>query len=134
VLTKDIESAMRGIIPSQVLTCSADGVPNITCISQVYYVDPTHVALSYQYFNKTIKNLRENPRACVQVIAPDTGYTFLLQLRFDHSEKEGPIFDRMSMELEAIASMQHMEGVFKLQAADVYEVLSVRKLVEARAR
>ena len=34
----------------------------------------------------------------------------------------------MDMQLEAIASMSGMSGVFKLQAADVYRVLSVRKM------
>jgi hypothetical protein len=33
----------------------------------------------------------------------------------------------MDMELEAIASLTGMSGVFKLRAADVYRVLSVRK-------
>ena len=33
----------------------------------------------------------------------------------------------MDVELEAIASMTGMSGIFKLRAADVYRVLSVRK-------
>jgi predicted pyridoxine 5'-phosphate oxidase superfamily flavin-nucleotide-binding protein len=133
MLPKELESALQGIIPSHVVTCSADGEPNVTCISQVHFVDATHVALSHQYFNKTVKNIRENPQACLQIIAPDTQHTWILQVRFNHSETEGPLYDRMAMQLEAIASMQHMQDVFKLQSADVYEVLSVKKLVEARS-
>ena len=37
------------------------------------------------------------------------------------------MFDAMDVELEAIASMTGMSGIFKLRAADVYRVLSVRK-------
>jgi predicted pyridoxine 5'-phosphate oxidase superfamily flavin-nucleotide-binding protein len=133
MLPDEIKAGMQGIIPSHVVTCAKDGTPNITCISQVFYVDPTHVALSFQFFNKTLHNLRENPLACVQIITPRTHDVWILQLRFERSEKEGPLYDQMAMQLEAIASAQRMQDVFSLQGADIYEVLSARKLVEARA-
>jgi len=67
ILPDEIKPAMQGVIPSHVVTCSLDGTPNITAVSQVYYVDSDHVALSYQFFSKTIKNIRENPRALAWV-------------------------------------------------------------------
>ena len=114
-------------VPSVMVTCSADGIPNVTVISQVYYVDETHVALSFQFFSKTIKNVRENPRAyvCVSDIAGLAHW--VLQLEFQRSETEGPIFDAMDMQIEAIASATGMSGIFKLRAADIYRVLSVDK-------
>lgn len=110
------------------VTCSADGTPNTTVISQVYYVDETHAALSFQFFSKTIRNVRENPRAyvCVTDIAGHANW--VLELLFERSETEGPIFDAMDMQIEAIASATGMSGIFKLKAADVYRVVSVEKL------
>ncbi len=123
-----IKPVMENGIPALVISCSADGVPNTTIISQVYYVDPEHVALSFQFFNKTVKNVRENPNACV-LLNDYHGYAhWIIQARYDHSETEGPIFDEMDMQIEAIASVSGMSGIFKLKAADVYEVQSVRKV------
>jgi Pyridoxamine 5'-phosphate oxidase len=126
-LPDEIRAAMQGVIPSHVVTCAADGTPNASAISQVYYVDADHVALSHQFFNKTKRNIEENPQAAVWLIHPETFETWDLELVFDHSETNGPIFDVMSMQIEAIASMVGMKGIFKLRAADVFRVVSVTK-------
>jgi hypothetical protein len=114
-------------IPAVMVTCSAAGVPNVTVISQVYHVDDGHVALSFQFFSKTIQNVRENPRAYVCVSDIEGLAHWELQLEFQRSETEGPVFDAMDMQIEAIASMTGMSGIFKLRAADIYRVLSVEK-------
>ena len=127
-LPPEIRPVLESGTPAVMVTCSADGKPNTTVISQVYYVDETHAALSFQFFSKTIRNVRENPRAYVCVFdIPGQAY-WVLQLEFQRSETEGPIFDAMDMQIEAIASMTGMSGIFKLRAADVYRVLSVERL------
>jgi hypothetical protein len=127
ILPSEIMPALQGVFPATLVTCSAAGVPNATSLSQVHYVDAEHVALSFQFFNKTIRNVRENPRATIEVMAIDFT-TWNLELRFDRSETEGPIFDQMDMQLEAIASMYGMSGVFKLKGADIYFVEAVRRV------
>jgi hypothetical protein len=127
-LPEEIRVALNNGMPALMVTCSADGTPNATIISQVYYVDETHVALSFQFFNKTIKNVRENPRAWAGVSDFQGQVDWGLDLRFERSEMEGPIFDAMDMQIEAIASATGMSGIFKLRAADIYQVLSVERL------
>ena len=126
-LPAEIRSVLDNGVPAVMVTCSADGVPNVTVISQVYYVDETHAALSFQFFSKTIRNVRENPRAYVCV--PDmVGHaSWVLHLEFQRSETEGPTFDAMEMQIEAIASATGMSGIFKLRAADIYRVVSVER-------
>jgi hypothetical protein len=126
-LPQAIRPVLENGIPAVMVTCSADGIPNTTVISQVYFVDDTHVALSFQFFNKTIRNVRENPRAHVTVHDMPGLSLWTLELEFDHSETTGPIFDAMDMQIEAIASSTGMSGIFKLRAADIYKVISVEK-------
>lgn len=127
-LPQEIRSALDNGVPALMVTCSADGTPNVTIISQVYWIDETHVALSFQFFSKTIKNVRENPRAWVGVNDFAGQADWVLTLAFERSETEGPIFDAMDMQIEAIASSTGMSGIFKLRAADVYRVLSVERV------
>src|SRR5437016_5469113 len=53
-------------------------------------------------------------------------------LEYDHSETSGPVFEAMDMQIEAIASIVGMKGIFKLRAADIYRVISVTKNVDER--
>ena len=66
-------NCFQGLLPSQLFTCSLDGIPNAAYVSHVEYVDREHVALSFQFFNKSRRNIAENPQALVSLIDPDTG-------------------------------------------------------------
>jgi hypothetical protein len=129
MLSDDMIPAMQGNFPSMVYTCSLDGEPNATVISQVYFVDSNHVALSRQFFNKTFRNVRENPQVSVALTCPETARRWTLELEFVREEKEGRIFDEMDMQIEAIASMTGMSGIFKLHSAEIYEVKKVTETV-----
>ena len=118
----------QGVSPAVLTTCDAQGIPNVTYLSQVFYVDAKHVALSHQFFNKTKKNTLENPRCAVQISDPATLETWQIYLRFDHEEREGPLFEGMSRRIDAIASHTGMTGIFKLRSADVYEVTEGQRI------
>jgi hypothetical protein len=121
----DYPAAFQGVVPALLATCSADGEPNATYLSQVHYIDERRVALSCQFFNKSKRNVLENPYASVRVYEPVSWSPLVLRLRYQHAETEGPLFDVMSARIQVIASHTGMAGVFKLLSADVYEVLSV---------
>ncbi|MDP6476005.1 MAG: pyridoxamine 5'-phosphate oxidase family protein [Alphaproteobacteria bacterium] len=127
MLPEEIKPAMQGMVPSTLVSCSLEGEPNTCEISQVWYVDENHVALSHQFFNKTHRNIRANPFAFVAVRDLEALREWHLELQYERSETEGDLFDDMDMKLEAIASMTGMSGIFKLLAADIYTVLSVRE-------
>jgi predicted pyridoxine 5'-phosphate oxidase superfamily flavin-nucleotide-binding protein len=128
---RDIESCFEGIVPAIIATASADGVPNVTHLSRVHFVDDTHVAVSNQFFSKTVRNLTENPRASVVVVCPVTYASYRLTLRYERTERRGPVFERLDRDIDAIAALTGMQGVFKLRGADVYRVLQIERTPSA---
>jgi hypothetical protein len=130
VTLESLATCFQGLLPSQLFTCSVDGVPNAAYLSHVDYVDSEHVALSFQFFNKSRRNIAENPRARVIVLDPDTGQGWSLRLEYIRSETSGPLFDRMALRIEAIASYCGLKGIFKLRAADIYRVHAIEAVPE----
>jgi adenylate cyclase len=120
-----IRDCLEGTVPSPVATCSPDGIPNVTFVSQVHFVDSSHVALSFQFFNKTRENVLANPRAAVVVVDPGTAQQYRLDLEYERTEQSGPLFENMKAKLAGIASHTGMSGVFRLQGSDVYRVLEI---------
>jgi predicted pyridoxine 5'-phosphate oxidase superfamily flavin-nucleotide-binding protein len=117
--------AMQGLIPTCMSTANNDGIPNVTYISQVWHVDKHHLAVSCQFFNKTTRNVRENPQASILTTCPETYAIWRVTAKYIESRTEGPLYDTMSDHLAVIASMSGMEDVFRLLSADVYRVEEV---------
>jgi adenylate cyclase len=127
-----IRNCLDGGIPSVIATCALDGTPNVAYLSQVHFVDNSHVALSFQFFNKTRENVLANPRAMAQVVDPDTGSHYRLALQYLRTETEGPLFENMKAKLAGIASHTGMSKVFRLLGADVYLVLDIEAVPGTR--
>ena len=128
---RELAPCFEGAVPSVIATASADGTPNITHLSKVHLVDDEHVGLSDQFFSKTNRNLCENPYACVLVMDPHTYDEYRLILRYERSERRGKLFDRIERDIEAIAALCGMQGVFKLRGVDIYRVLEIERADES---
>ena len=117
-----IRHCLEGATPAVIATCAPDGTPNVSYLSQVQYIDAGHIALSFQFFNKTRANVLANPRARLVVIDPWRGAMYRLTIRYLRTETAGALFEHMRALLESIASHTGMSGVFRLLGADVYRV------------
>lgn len=117
-----IPSCFEGVVPAAICTVGEDGAPNVTYLSIVHRVDDRHVALSRQFFKKTDENTKRNPLAQVEVIEVDTGRMFTLDLKYERTETEGPLFERMRTHLDAVALESGMANVFLLKGVDICEV------------
>jgi adenylate cyclase len=122
---RSLRRCFEGAVPASIATCAPDGTPNVTKLSHVHFLDDEHVALSYQFFNKTRENILHNARATVEVLDPVTAAHYILLLEYLRTETEGPLFENMKARLAAIASHTGMSKVFRLLGSDVYRVLGV---------
>jgi GAF domain-containing protein len=115
-----LRDSFEGVIPSVIATTDANGMPNVSYLSHVHYVDETHVALSNQFFSKTAANVARNGFATVMVVDGYSGQQHVLDLVFERSETEGEAFERVAVHLAILES--RMSGIMKLRALDIYRV------------
>lgn len=128
-LTLDaIRDCLEGAIPAILATVDAQGVPNVSMLSQVHYVGPDRVALSHQFFNKTRANILATRSASVELVDPGSLAQYRLSLDYETTETRGPLFETMKAKLAGIASHTGMEGVFRLLGSDIFRVRAIEPL------
>ena len=123
-----VRRMMEGVIPPVLCTASPDRVPNVSYLSLCEYVDPLHIALSWQFFNRSRENVLATRRAALTLDDPYTGGGVCLQLEYQRTETEGPVFERLRAKLMGVASHIGMDKVFHLRGADIYRVLEMRRV------
>jgi adenylate cyclase len=123
-----VRRMMEGVYPPTLCTVSSDGTPNVNYLSLAEYVDSQHLALSYQFFNRSRENMLATRRACLALDDPYTGAGVVVQIEYLRTETQGPTFERVRAKLDAIASHTGMEKIFCLRGADIFKVLELRRV------
>lgn len=132
---RDVRLLLEGVIPPSMCTVSAQGVPHVNFLSHVEYVDDQHLALTYQFLNQSRANIMATGRVALAVECPHHhGACITLQLRYEGTQTQGPVFERMRAKLAGIAAHTGMEKVFRLQGADIYRVTSLHRVDELPAK
>ncbi|MGE0309777.1 MAG: GAF domain-containing protein, partial [Acidimicrobiia bacterium] len=126
----DLRRCFDGRVPAVIATASASGIPNITYLTAVHQVDGERVALSNQFMSKTTRNLIENGFASLLLIDPVSYSEYRLAIRYERTERRGPIFERLRADVDKVAGMTGMRDVFRLRAADVYYVEEIDVVVD----
>jgi hypothetical protein len=125
---KSVRRMLEGVIPLSICSVSADGIPHVSYVSTAEYVDESHIALSYQFFNRSRENILASRRVAMSVEDPYTGGAVIMRLEYLRTDIDGGIFERLRARLAGIASHCGMAKVFRLQGADVYRVHEVRRV------
>jgi len=123
-----LRECLEGIIPGHIVTCDPCGMPNVAFLSQAEYVDNEHIALSYQFFNTTRRNVLAGSPVRLLLTSHLTARQYRLSLQYLRTETAGPLFERMKAKLAGIAAHSGMAGIFRLLGADIYRVLDIAPL------
>lgn len=123
---RDLTACFEGVIPSVLATVDAEGMPNISYLSHVHRIDDGRVALSNQFFSKTVENVRHTGGATLMVVDGHSGEQHLLDLAWEGAQDSGELFDRMAAHLRAMSAPQGMAEVMRLRSADIYRVRDLR--------
>ena len=107
-------------------TCDADGVPNVSLISQVHYVDPERVALSTSSSTRPARTCSRRAGPSVGVVRSGDPRRVPARPRYEETQTAGPLFESMKAKLAGIASHTGMQGVFRLLGADIFRVVRDR--------
>lgn len=105
------------------LSTCADGVPNVVPVSMKQVIDDETVMVSDQYLNKTLANLRANPRAALSVWDEETGFQVKGSVTY---ENEGPRYEAVAAQVHDILSSMGYDytskGVAYIHVEEVYSV------------
>jgi len=93
VRIETIRECLEGVIPGQIATCDPDGMPNLAYLSQVQFIDNEHVALSYQFFNRTRQNVIAGSPVRLLLTNHRIGAQYRLRLEYLRTETAGSLFE-----------------------------------------
>lgn len=123
-----VRRLLEGVIPPAMCSVAEDGMPHVNYLSHAEYLDDEHVALTFQFFNRSRANVLATGRVALNIEDPVAGAAVMLSLRYLRTETEGPVFERLRAKLAGIAAHTGMEKVFHLRGADIYRVEALRQL------
>lgn len=73
-LTGEIKESLAGIKIVFLATASKEGTPNVVPIGAFKLLDDETLLISDQFFNKTLKNMKENPKIAISYWGEKGGF------------------------------------------------------------
>ena len=121
-MPQECQDLINNAYAAALSTC-ADGVPNVVPVSMKQVIDDETVMVSDQYLNKTLANLRANPRAALSVWDEETGFQVKGSVTY---ENEGPRYEAVAAQVQQILSGMGYDytskGVAYIHVEEVYSV------------
>ena len=104
-------------------TASTDGIPNAVPIGAKKVLDDETILISDQYFNKTLANLRENPRVSLSFWDAETHESY--QIKGDITiETSGEVFDKTKAWIDEMARARNVplksKGAVVVKITDIF--------------
>ena len=120
-VTEEIKESLKGTKIAFLATSSRDGAPNVVPIAAFKFMDDETLLISDQFFNKTLKNLQENPRISLVWWGEKGGF----QVKADITiHTEGEIFRQNVEWVRGIKETLRPKSAIVGKITDVYLIKS----------
>jgi len=120
-VTEEIKESLKGTKIAFLATSSQDGAPNVVPIGAFKFLDDETLLISDQFFNKTLKNLQENPRIALVWWGEKAGF----QVKADITiHTEGEIFRQNVEWVRGIKETLRPKSAIVGKITDVYLIKS----------
>ncbi|HPN86726.1 MAG TPA: pyridoxamine 5'-phosphate oxidase family protein [Smithella sp.] len=120
-VTEEIKESLKGTKIAFLATSSQDGAPNVVPIGAFKFLDDETLLISDQFFNKTLKNLQENPRIALVWWGEKGGF----QVKADITiHTEGEIFRQNVEWVRGIKETLRPKSAIVGKITDVYLIKS----------
>lgn len=104
-------------------TASRDGDPNVVPVGSVFLVNPETIWIGNQFMKQTVKNLQENPKACLYVWGPETKGCLKLKCKVV-VHTSGPDYEKMKDMVKARRADLVCKALLELKITEVYNCKS----------
>lgn len=120
-VTEEIKESMKNAKIAFLSTASIDGIPNVVPIGAFKFLDDETLLISDQFFNKTLKNLKENPKVALAWWGEKGGF----QIKADVTiHTDGEIFRRNVEWVKSIKATLNPKSAVVGKITGVYIVKS----------
>ena len=104
-------------------TASRDGDPNVVPVGSVFLIDPETVWIGNQFMKQTLKNLQENPKACLYAWGPETKGCLKTKCKvIVHTS--GPDYDKMKEMVKARKAELVCKALLEFKITEVFNCKS----------
>lgn len=121
-MPQECQDLINNVYAAALSTC-LDGAPNVVPVSMKQVIDDETVMVSDQYLNKTLANLKANPRAALSVWDNEGGFQVKGSVTY---ENEGPRYEAVAAQVKEILSGMGYDftskGVAYIHVEEVYTV------------
>jgi hypothetical protein len=121
-MTAEMMTAFKSGRIFPLATASRDGEPNVAPMGAVCPCDPETIWIGNQFMKTTIRNVLENPRACLYVWGPDI--TGCYKIKGDvRVRTEGTDYETMRNEVKKAKPGLHCRSLLVLKITEIYECM-----------
>lgn len=119
-LTEEIKAAMATMKAFPVATASKDGWPNVVPIAFVEIVGDETIWLADNFMQKTLANIKENPKISINVWGAETKGCYQVKGEVEYLTS-GPEFEKMQFTVRAKMAKAPAKGLLVMKVTAVYD-------------